>query len=175
MRRRRVVLITAKWAFTALAALVVVAHVTSQWRPFEWVQRDSKGGSTRISVSRGAVWVQVSDKDLTGAKGLRILPAGWALWFNSPSATWHYGVLMDRTISSYRQDQAGTHITYTIGTVAVTLLYPFVLFAAPAELLWWIDQRTRRRARRGLCNECGYDHSGLPQGAKCPECGTKRS
>ena len=33
---------------------------------------------------------------------------------------------------------------------------------------WWRD----RHRRRGLCAKCGYDRSGLRDGAMCPECGT---
>ncbi len=29
----------------------------------------------------------------------------------------------------------------------------------------------RRRRRRGLCRQCGYDRRGLPPGGRCPECG----
>lgn len=182
MRRRRVVLITAKWVFTALAALVIIANVASQWRVVQWVQRDSSGGSTRVWIVRGAVWVMPIEHDGTGMKGLSIRPASsWNLTFVTPLGTvapvnWHLGVFVRRTISSSGWSQArGSYTIFRTEALAVTLLYPFVLFAAPAGLLWWIDQRARRRGRRGQCNECGYDHAGLPPGTKCPECGTTPS
>ncbi len=34
--------------------------------------------------------------------------------------------------------------------------------------VWWRD----RHRRRGLCAKCGYDRSGLRDGAICPECGS---
>lgn len=32
--------------------------------------------------------------------------------------------------------------------------------------------RASYRARRGRCTACGYDRAGLPEGCRCPECGT---
>ena len=53
-------------------------------------------------------------------------------------------------------------------SVGVSLLYPVLLTAGPAALLWYAD---RRRSAPGSCGRCGYDRRGLAVGVKCPECG----
>lgn len=51
----------------------------------------------------------------------------------------------------------------------------FWALLAPAALAtvaaWRLDARVRRRSRAGHCGSCGYDRTGVPAGAVCPECG----
>jgi hypothetical protein len=56
------------------------------------------------------------------------------------------------------------HIFYT------PLWLPAAALAAPAGWLWWRGSR-----RAGRCRRCGYDLSGLPVTAACPECGRAQS
>lgn len=46
----------------------------------------------------------------------------------------------------------------------------FVTFPL-AGFIWWLQ---RRRGRSGSCRRCGYDLTGLPTHAVCPECGRPR-
>jgi hypothetical protein len=47
----------------------------------------------------------------------------------------------------------------------------FILFASPSASVWIRGGlRRRRRHRRGLCLNCGYNLTGLPE-PRCPECG----
>ena len=52
--------------------------------------------------------------------------------------------------------------------VQLPLWIPFLLFALPTALLWYLD---RRRYPAGRCQRCGYDLTGNVSG-RCPECGT---
>ena len=45
---------------------------------------------------------------------------------------------------------------------------PFVAFAVPTAILWWIDHA--RRVPPGHCRQCGYNLTGNVSG-RCPECG----
>ncbi len=79
--------------------------------------------------------------------GRRLVPIGW-------------GVL----------PHGGFNANMSRGALAVPLLPPAVLLGGAAL---WAARRHRRRVRlRGnLCVRCGYDRTGLPAGADCPECG----
>jgi hypothetical protein len=59
---------------------------------------------------------------------------------------------------------------YVVSRAVVCPYWPVVLLTgvAPAVGVWRVVRR-RRRARRGLCRECGYDLRASPHG--CPECG----
>jgi len=58
-----------------------------------------------------------------------------------------------------------------IQRVAVPLHIMSAILALPAAWLFYRDRRSVRWARTGNCPRCGYDLSGLPPGAACPECG----
>lgn len=52
-------------------------------------------------------------------------------------------------------------------------LWSFAVAAlVPTAAAWRLDTLARRRARPGHCPRCGYDRSGLPLLAGCPECGS---
>jgi hypothetical protein len=81
----------------------------------------------------------------------------WAKW----TCTLAAALAVALAVSNPRK---GTHHQY-----GVVLLYPVLLTALPAALLWYADCR---RSKPGACGRCGYDRAGLAADAKCPECGT---
>lgn len=57
-------------------------------------------------------------------------------------------------------------------SVSIALLQPTLLLFALSVGLCLSARRSRRLASRsGVCPGCGYETSGLPRGAPCPECG----
>ena len=57
-------------------------------------------------------------------------------------------------------------------SVSIALLQPTLLLFVSSVTLWWWGRRAYRRVSgSGTCPRCGYDTSGLPRGAPCPECG----
>jgi hypothetical protein len=68
-------------------------------------------------------------------------------------APWHAGLICHRDHNGW--------------IAGLSLLYPCVLTAVSAALLWYAD----RRFRGCHCSNCGYDRRGLGADAKCPECG----
>jgi hypothetical protein len=50
-------------------------------------------------------------------------------------------------------------------------LWPAILLLLILTLVLHYEPRAKRRQRLGQCLACGYDRRGLPDGAKCPECG----
>jgi hypothetical protein len=80
----------------------------------------------------------------------------WGLGFGYDDG-WHAGV-MNRAIMSGNGHSFG-----------VNFVYPILLAAIPAALLWYAD---RRRFGPHACGTCDYDRRGLAPDTKCPECAT---
>jgi len=57
-----------------------------------------------------------------------------------------------------------------LGYLIVIPALAIVLIKRSRALLAW-KSLSRRRARIGICQSCGYDRAGLAAGAVCPECG----
>jgi hypothetical protein len=165
--RRRWFRKSAKWTSTIAAALVVAAAVFSLFRSvgFEYISKGSKT-AWGVSVRGGQLIVgATSGYNLT----LLHIHEGWEIegpeewkWLMyedaGPAPAWRGGLAWHAASGPISDWNAG-----------VTLLYPFLLAALPAGLLWWADCRRSRPAR---CAECGYDRAGLTTAATCPECGT---
>jgi len=52
----------------------------------------------------------------------------------------------------------------------------FVVLVAAFSILWIVDVRWKRAAKRAggkLCTRCGFDMTAHDDGAICPECGTE--
>ena len=144
-RTRRVL----KWAVPALVAALIIANAASE----SWHLACYRASGFELSIVARAAWFKWHDPHdpLFGGSA----SSYWSLgrntnnsgsWFGSPGVT---------TTPHYR-------------LVYVPLWLPTLVAALPAGILWLCD---RRRLRRGLCPACGYNLSGLPPAAPCPECG----
>jgi hypothetical protein len=165
--RRRWLRKSAKWTCTIAAAMVVGAAVFSLFRSayFGYVLKD---GSTAIQVelTGGSLRIlAIRYYDLMA----RVNDEGWRI--SNPS-TWRWGMNPPAGTDSRWRGSVGWDNGWWPGAplfADVTLLYPFLLAAIPAGLLWWKDLR---RFGPGRCPKCGYDRAGLAAATTCPECGT---
>jgi hypothetical protein len=165
--RRRWLRKSAKWTCTIAAAVVVGAAVFSLFGTahYDYVSKD---GKTAHFGAVGGGMLLVVERFGFDRKSLPI-NEGW--YIGRPEA-WSWG--MHEGADSERVWRAGIAWYARWGPVGeywagVTLLYPFLLTAVPAGLLWWKDFR---RFGPGRCPKCGYDRAGLDAAAACPECGT---
>ncbi|MFO0858179.1 MAG: hypothetical protein U0640_12580 [Phycisphaerales bacterium] len=54
-------------------------------------------------------------------------------------------------------------------------LWPLALMPAiPMGITWFRSKRAASRLKSGFCPRCGYNRSGLPAEAPCPECNHSR-
>lgn len=147
----------AKWGCTLAAVLVVGLAGFSLFRSASYA---SKNGKTVwiIVIGGGLLVFQEGDSAFvpSGRQGWLVRRAfEWSWGMNGTLAVGSGGIIWERRGRSSL-------------TAGVTLLYPFLLTAVPAGLLWYTD---RRRFGVHACQKCGYDRRGLAADAKCPECG----
>jgi hypothetical protein len=166
MTARRWIRKSAKWTCTIAAVMVVGAAVFSLFRSAVY-EHVSKDGETALIVEvRGGRLDVVA---MFGYVPEALRPyVGWEI--QGPD-TWSWGMHDSaRPFAKWRGGIAWIAIWGSSGQwwAGVTLLYPFLLTAVPAGLLWWKDLR---RFGPGRCPNCGYDRAGLAAGTACPECG----
>jgi hypothetical protein len=166
MTRRRLRRI-AKWTCTIAAMLVVGAAGFSVFRTAEyWYLSKDMDFIEFVALHRGRLlWRELR---FVGAWGV----PGKSSWSMSESPPWSEGTIdemSERGIWRAGVYWKGNHPTLHERAAGVILLYPFLLAAIPAGLLWWKDLRP---FRPGRCPKCGYDRAGLAADAACPECGT---
>lgn len=98
-------------------------------------------------------------------------PRGWSAWCTRngfrPELPWR----PYHTAARLRHVPSGI-VSSSHGLVVP--LWPFPLAACGLGLYGHYAVRRARRGRHG-CPTCGYDLSGLPAGAPCPECGAGRT
>jgi hypothetical protein len=166
MRRRRF-RTWAKWACTLAAVVAVGVAAVSVFYSGElfWAW---PGGHRVVGLwfDRGLLCA-IDNRDLGAAdvasswESTPHVHAGWC-W------GWSAEMRMDTGEPGWR---AG--VMYEAGPLfrkaGTSLLYPVLLTTIPAAFLWYKDRRPRGPH---ACKGCGYDRSGLPAEAKCPECGT---
>ena len=66
---------------------------------------------------------------------------------------------------------AGVIVMWVAGPMVWRFFNPILPLAILTAWLFYRDRRNVRWAETGRCVGCGYDLSGLPAGAGCPECG----
>lgn len=154
-----------------LTCLAVVLGLVWFVSAFFWAQAPIRAGKTVyfVDFSVGSVWlVRYSTTHLPMNHPLRstaevsfIADVGESGW---------------RLLPSFQRDPGGTPVysnTLVFHWGLSIPLYPFVLLSGvPAGFMWRRWLRSRRDARRGRCDTCGYDLSGTS--GVCPECGTSR-
>lgn len=109
----------------------------------------------------------------TGADQYR-LGGGSIVFFSFPHggyaeafSTWHFGETDGTGLRWLPRWQTTTPWT----DVSFPLWIPVVVLLVPTVLLW---VKFGRWAAEMQCSACGYDRSGLPESAPCPECGRAR-
>ena len=147
-----------KWTGTSLCALIFAAVLVSIWSPLAVIHQNAT--TVRYAGLRTEVIV-------IGWGGRHALGGdvsrGWSVrtLAGLPKGDWSW-----LPYSGTRNAIEGTYLW-----VAVPLCMPLALFVLPTAWLFHRDRRHVSWAAAGRCVRCGYDLSGLPPGAACPECG----
>ena len=137
------------WGGAAAAVLLMLVWMASAWVHVRHCRSDGSGIFLQegvLSFSRGT-WSSAQ------------FPQGWRAGVGGFSLRWGFSL-------------PNSGRPWILRFPLCMLVIPF---AAAAGVAWHLDTLARRRVRRGLCEQCGYDRTGLPEGAggsaKCPECG----
>jgi hypothetical protein len=165
--RRRWIRKSAKWTCTIAAAVVVGAAVFCLFRSVQfWYRPQNTRTVVMVRLVGGRLEVYKWEISRGYSQGDRYE------WRVEDPGAWSWGMYYEE--GSGRVWRGGIRPFVYGGPMAlsgggVTLLYPFLLTAIPAGLLWWKDLR---RFGPGRCRKCGYDRAGLTAATTCPECGT---
>ncbi len=149
----------AKWGCTVAAALMVGLAGFNLFRSVIYCSRNGITGWL-LFIEGGRIQVAVFDD----AKAEKSVPKGWSIE-GSPSWSWGMNDQIDgiKWRGGFAWTTSASPIRFSVA--GVTILYPFLLTALPAGLLWYTD---RRRFAAHACQKCGYDRRGLAADAKCP-------
>jgi hypothetical protein len=132
-----------RWLLLACAAACVATTVLSVWTIFGITLAPVL---TEVSVCQGRLWV---NHDLYP-------PARW-----SASIHWY----SEAPVEHWWRPRIYVGREYWI--VAIPMWIPNALLIGGSVWVWW-----PRRAVANLCEQCGYDRTGLPRIERCPECGS---
>jgi hypothetical protein len=160
-----------KWGGAAVTVLLVVVWIGSGWWHVNcWASRRA----IEVSVSGGVfdvMWGPAIDFP-AGDGDRRSLEAGWRVGTVYTNIGWYY----DRGyhLSWWYWGDLSRYLPH-LRSVGVPLWVIVALALAVTARGWRLDTLARRRARVGLCPECGYDRRGLSPDAPCPECGMQLS
>lgn len=147
-----------RWAAAGTAASLLLIWICSGWYFAGW---DGVGvqAHTQIAIHRGRIHLYRLSTETPYLLQLAHTARGWRIARNFPmDHRWDWGFLWEQREGSGRP--------FTIVEVAVPLWALALPAALLAAMLWHV-----RRPRPGRCNHCGYNLSGLPPAAPCPECG----
>jgi hypothetical protein len=157
--------------WTALAALSLLSCA-------RWVRSQQFEDAVRVVSPRGeryAIGYSTMGQMMVGFSRVSPGPSAWPAGIHY-HAEGEPGPLEDGPLAGLVFDRWGFGMRaeqppYVVAEYAVWCPHWFamlLLLVLPAR--WLVPRVVRRgRARRGLCNGCGYDLRGTPE--RCPECG----
>jgi hypothetical protein len=126
----------------------------------------SKLGPFSVRVVAGAVEIGVRPPYLTvGTPRFMCIPME-AIGVDPHLQWWSF-----RFSSTMQPDKSGAKMRTT--SIGFPLWLPLAVIGLPTARLWRL--RWRDRFGPGHCRKCGYDLTGLPAPAACPECGRAAS
>lgn len=140
--------ITASWMFASISVLIFAIWLSSY---FAVLTASTKTESVSIYHGRLSLWRSDGKINFPLAITLHWIPTKdrlfqWGFWF----------------------DDVGTR---PLTRYYLPLWAPFALTSICAIVFRIVGFHSWFRARGNRCPTCGYDQSGLPPDAKCPECG----
>ena len=137
---------TVKWAGVVFSAVCFAAWIGSAWFRLCWLGKQGHGAGFGAGVVNFG-WM---------APGLpEYVPRGWSFPRQLEAFRWNF-----------LWEDSGDILVFQVPLWAV--LAPLLMATAAA---WKLDSLARRRARTGLCKNCGYNLSATPTASRCPECG----
>lgn len=156
-----------RWGAAGIALLMLTGWASTYW-VYAQVSKPKHG---EVILAGGAVmfrnahyWDNVPGIDLSDV--LFVPPPAWSLHtfaLQQSVAEWSRSLVWLPAWERARTWKGNTSML-----VCMPLWIPFAMSAAASAWAW---RRHWKRNRHGFCAECGYDRTGLPEGAVCPECG----
>lgn len=156
-----------RWGGLAVCALVAGVWVASHyWQAYWWLPR------RLVVIERGSIvcFGQLMRDALQDLVDLQLSRSGaYPYKATSGFEVSHAQVLhYCRPVTSWRPHWNSTFWSLPLGNA-------FLLAVAPTALFWRSELRRRHRERINHCFKCGYNLTGLADGAACPECGQGRA
>jgi hypothetical protein len=159
-RRRRWAGRIARWTGTALCGLILLVYMPSGWYVVEG-DIVVTGEWFRASLKEGAVvasWWWGYTSEVSGSP-----VASYGAGSNAAGPAWHLW-------PSWGSQRHLWTMGPTKGSSWVVAPLWLILTSVALPTAWLWRRELRRRHNPNLCS-CGYDLTGLPSGAACPECG----
>lgn len=138
-----------RWTGTAsVATLVLVWAASNDW----WMRYDFPNRIFGVGFHAGALFWEHADlppppQSPGVSSGTRLPGSSMEWWFRSESLS---------------------QGTFTVGWGLIPLWIPILGVLVPTAFAW--RTQLKRRAPNA-CGKCGYDRTGIPLTAPCPECG----
>ena len=153
----------AKWAGAGLCAASLCGWLSSFWFHLHVIVAVRDGDFWSVESLHGSLVASnidcggpVPNKARVGIPYFFARRLNYGMHYESP---WWVGWSVLRGAMGPGSCLTTTHVPYWVAALIVFL---------PTACLFHLD---RRRFAPGRCQRCGYDLSGLPPGAACPECG----
>ena len=145
---------TIKWGGAAITLLLVVIWAAS----LRWQLGWASGGNPIVITGLLSVIFAYNRIDMPPEANLQIQP-GWSFVRIAGPPQWRV------------EHERSPRLT----SLSIVILLPAAFTFAASLVVCRLDVIARRRAQPNLCHKCGYNLSGLPSVAACPECGNQRS